>query len=148
MRLVIFSCTALLVVSTLSAQDTDRRPVDSTTWVPRAAATLDRLGITSPIQEQPLSPPIGVRKSVGLNPLTQSRASGESCTSLMVPYVAGGALLGVVAAGVGVAISFANSNVEFIGSPIAFAPLFVGSAGLGGLIGYFVYNARHCVPVP
>ena len=58
------------------------------------------------------------------------------------PYVIGGAVVGVLAAGAGLAIYFSRSNEEFLASPFAFVPLFVVSAGVGAGIGYLVYRAR------
>lgn len=60
------------------------------------------------------------------------------------PYVAGGAALGALATAGGLALAHAKS--ECICSPLAFAPVVAGGAGLGAGAGYLVYRVRFRAP--
>jgi hypothetical protein len=71
---------------------------------------------------------------IGVEPATPKQSA--------VPFVLGGAIVGVLVAAVAVAISFRLSDQEFIGSPVAFVPLFVGSGVVGAGAGYLLYHAK------
>jgi hypothetical protein len=107
------------------------------------AAVLGSFGIsTLPIQAQ-MSRPVGIQRSRTLSLPLPTRTPADTSTSSARPYLIGGAIIGGLAAGVGLTIYSRQSNSEFIGSPFAFIPLFLGSAGLGAGVGYLLYRARN-----
>jgi hypothetical protein len=106
------------------------------------AATVGSFAIsTLPIQAQ-TPQPVGIQRSRTLSLPNPARNRADTSTSSARRYVIGGAIIGCVAAGVGLGIYFRQSNSEFLGSPFAFVPLFLGSAGVGAGVGYMVYRAR------
>ena len=58
------------------------------------------------------------------------------------PYVLAGSLIGAGATVGAIWISLARSNTECICSPLEFAPVVVGGAVVGALLGVAVYAAR------
>jgi hypothetical protein len=107
------------------------------------AAALGSFGIsTLPIQAQ-TSRPVGIQQSRAPSSLIPVRSRVDTSTSSARRYVIGGAIIGGVAAGVGLALYFRQNNSEFLGSPFAFVPLFLGSAAVGAGVGYVVYRARN-----
>ena len=108
-----------------------------------AAAALGSLGIsTLPVQAQ-TSRPVGIQRSRVASPHTLTRTPADTSAASAGTYVIGGAIAGVLATGVGLTISFRQSNSEFIGSPFTFVPLFLGSAGIGAAFGYILYRVRN-----
>jgi hypothetical protein len=96
---------------------------------------------TLPIEAQ-TPRPVGIQRSRTLSLPNPVRNRADTSTSSARRYVIGGAIIGGLAAGVGLSIYFRQSNSEFLGSPFAFVPLFLGSAGVGAGVGYMLYRAR------
>lgn len=84
--------------------------------------------------------PIGIKAS--RSHVTRAQTVSVAEPSSARPYVIGGAIVGVLAAGVGLAIYFSQSDEEFLASPFAFVPLFVVSAAIGAGLGYLLYPGR------
>jgi hypothetical protein len=97
------------------------------------------LWLASPTYAQSAEP-IGIKAS--RSNLSHAQTLNVAAPSSARPYVIGGAIVGALAAGVGLAIYFNQSDEEFLASPFVFVPLFVVSAGVGAGIGYLLYPGR------
>ena len=82
--------------------------------------------------------PVGIHRIHANRSSSNGTSEGESTAR---HYILKGALVGVVAAVVGLSLFFVQSSSEFAASPLALAPVVVGSAVLGAVIGYVWYLA-------
>jgi len=96
-----------------------------------------------PVGAQRLAQPAGgraVRAASRLGVPAPRPALGAEGRPSAAPYVWGGAAVGVLAMGAGLAIYFRQTKAECVCSPVGFAPAFAGAAALGAGAGYVAYR--------
>ena len=88
---------------------------------------------------RPRAAPAAPTMTAELGRLAADRAAPRRRSA--APYVWGGAAVGVLALGAGLAVYSRHRHVECLCNPFAFAPVVAGAAVLGAGAGYVVYRA-------